>query len=122
MNRQPEKVTRKVEEVADAGHTLGISTVTLHELWFGVHNSGRAAFNAKRLQDLVAALDVYPFDDPAAELSAELRAGLKAKGTPIGGFDTLIAGHALSLHAVLVTNNTREFGRVAGLKLEDWTH
>lgn len=121
MNQHPEQVIRKVTDVTEAGHMLGITTVTLHELWFGVHNSGRIAFNTRRLQDLVNALDVYPFDDAAAEVSAELRAGLKAKGTPIGGYDVMIAGHALSLDAVLVTNNTREFSRVTGLRLEDWT-
>jgi tRNA(fMet)-specific endonuclease VapC len=57
----------------------------------------------------------------AAQIYGEIKADLQRKGTPIGPFDTLIAAHAKALDLTLVTNNTREFMRVVGLKLEDWT-
>ena len=121
MNQHPEQVERRVDAMTEAGHLIGISSITLHELWFGIYKGERVQFNTTRLQNLVATLDVYPLDDAAAQLAADLRTTLRRLGQPIGPYDMLIAGHALSLDAVLVTNNTREFSRVAGLTLEDWT-
>ena len=73
------------------------------------------------LAEFLAPLEVIPFDEDAAESYGDLRAVLEGSGRPIGPLDTLIAGHALSLDATLVTNNTREFQRVRGLRLENWT-
>ena len=73
------------------------------------------------LAEFLAPLEVIPFDEDAAESHGDLRATLEKSGRPIGPLDTLIAGHALSLDATLVTNNTREFQRVRGLRLENWT-
>ncbi len=64
---------------------------------------------------------VAPFDASAAASCGRVRARLEAAGTPIGDLDALIAGHALAIGSVLVTNNTAEFRRVAGLVVEDWT-
>jgi tRNA(fMet)-specific endonuclease VapC len=64
---------------------------------------------------------ILPWERTAAEEAARVRIDLGAKGTPIGGNDAMIAGHALAADCVLVTNNTREFSRVAKLRLEDWT-
>ncbi|CAM4443213.1 type II toxin-antitoxin system VapC family toxin [Deinococcus marmoris] len=121
MNRRPELVGVRVEEATEAGHEIGISSITLHELWFGIYRSDRIPANTRTLQELIATLNVYTFDDVAANMAAGLRADLKKTGRPIGPYDGLIAGHTLSLNAVLVTNNTGEFSRVAGLKYEDWT-
>jgi tRNA(fMet)-specific endonuclease VapC len=63
---------------------------------------------------------VAPFDEQTTVAYGVLRATLEKQGTPIGPLDTMIAAHALSLGVVLVTNNTREFNRVAGLKVTDW--
>lgn len=73
-----------------------------------------------RGREFVARLSVLPWSDAAAEEAARVWRGLKERGTPIGGNDTMIAGHALAEACVLVTNNTREFARVPGLKLQDW--
>ena len=100
--------------------TLGISTVTLYELRVGVEKTRDTAANRKLLTDALAPFDVLPFDDPAALEAAKVRAELEKKGKGIGPYDTLIAGHALALGAILITSNTREFSRVRGLKLEDW--
>jgi tRNA(fMet)-specific endonuclease VapC len=61
-----------------------------------------------------------PFDDRCAEIAGRIRSDLRAKGTPIGGNDLLIAATALAHDAVLVTHNTRELSRVSGLRLDDW--
>ncbi|GAA5513811.1 tRNA(fMet)-specific endonuclease VapC [Deinococcus carri] len=121
MNRRPEQVGRRMREVTAAGHQLGISSVTLHELWYGVRRSGRPEQNAARLSTLVQTLDVFDFGPEAAEAAAGIRAALAGSGSPIGPYDVLIAGHAQSLNALVVTNNLGEFARVPGLHYEDWT-
>lgn len=100
--------------------TLGISTITLYELRVGVEKSRDAAANRKLLEDALAPFAILAFDAPASMEAAKIRAGLEKKGKGIGPYNTLIAGHALALGAILVTSNTREFSRVRGLKLENW--
>jgi tRNA(fMet)-specific endonuclease VapC len=68
----------------------------------------------------LAPLSLLPFDDAAVWDYGELRADLERRGTPIGSLDTMIAAHALSQQALLVTNNTREFAKVPGLQLDNW--
>ncbi len=121
MNERPEGIFGRLERTVARGHLIGMSSITLHELWFGVHRSARVDFNAARLDAFCATLDVHLFNGAAAEYAGQCRATLARAGTPIGPYDVLIAGHALALNAVLVTNNTGEFGRVEGLSVEDWT-
>jgi tRNA(fMet)-specific endonuclease VapC len=99
---------------------LALSSITLAELCFGISKSQHGARNAAALDQFLLPLDVVSFDEAAAKVYGRLRATLEAKGTPIGALDTLIASHALSLNATVVTNNTREFLRVEGLRVEDW--
>ena len=98
---------------------IGLSTVVAAELAYGVAKSGSER-NRKALEMFLAPLELMPFDSPAVWAYGELRADLERRGLPIGSVDTMIAAHALSMNAVLVTNNTREFSRIAGLKLENW--
>jgi tRNA(fMet)-specific endonuclease VapC len=100
--------------------TLGLSMVTVFELRVGVEKSREPEKNERFLQDTLAPFAVLPFDDPASVQSAKVRSHLERKGIGIDPYDTLIAGHALSLHAELITANTREFSRVPGLKLRIW--
>ena len=99
---------------------VAISTVTLAELEYGVHKSSNPSGNAQLLIEACTPLTILSFDNAAASAYGWVRARLEAKGTPIGPMDTLIAAHALSLDATLVTNNMREFKRVKGLRLENW--
>ena len=99
---------------------IGISVVTLAELEYGVSGSSRPAQNREALDQFVSPLEVVPFDRPATTAYGRLRAALEKKGQTIGSMDMLIAAHALSLEVRLVTHNSREFGRVPGLKTEDW--
>ena len=97
-----------------------ISSVTLAELRYGVAKSQYHQKNQAALDEFILPLEVADFDEAAADYYGRLRAGLERQSTPIGALDTMIAGHALSLNVALVTNNTREFSRVAGLQLLDW--
>ena len=97
-----------------------VSSITVAELEFGVSKSGSLK-NKQALDALMQLLQRPAFDGHAANAYGPLRATLEARGTPIGPPDTLIAAHALALGATLVTNNVREFSRVPGLKLEDWS-
>jgi tRNA(fMet)-specific endonuclease VapC len=96
-----------------------ISSITLAELRFGAET--RKSQKLRRaIRSFVKDVAVVPFDAAAAERFAEVAADLAASGTPIGAFDTLVAAQALSLRLTVVTNNTRHFTRVAGLKVENW--
>ena len=97
-----------------------ISSITLAELRFGVEQSLIRGVTQAKLDRLVAALTVMPFEAGAAHAYGVLRAKLHAAGKLIGPLDMLIAGHAISLGAMLVTNNLREFARVPGLRAENW--
>ena len=83
--------------------------------------SGIMKCNRAAITLFVSTLCILLFDDSAAEEYGKIRAELEKNGTPIGPMDMLIAGHAKSKDLILVTNNTREFLRVDGLKLENWT-
>lgn len=98
---------------------IGISTITAAELAFGVAK-GRSQRNREALEMFMAPLEVLPFDASVIWRYGELRAELERSGQPIGALDTMIAAHALAANAILVTNNTREFSRVPGLRLENW--
>jgi len=105
-----------------SGAGLGVPSIVVHELWFGVAKSGRVQVNRHNLiQFLQAPFEVLDFDEQDAETAGEIRAQLARQGTPIGPYDVLIAGQALARGLTLVTANTREFSRVNGLSLVDWT-
>ena len=117
INRRPPKVAERFAEYpADA---IGLSSITLAELRYGVSKSGSAQ-NAAVLEAFIEPLEVLPFGTDAALHYGAIRAVLERKGQPIGAMHLLIAAHALSLGATLVTNNTGEFDRVEGMKLVNW--
>ena len=99
---------------------LCISTIVAAELQFGAAKSAAQKKNRATLADFLAPLEVLPFDEDAASSYGDLRAALEKSGRPIGPLDTLIAAHAISLNATLVTNNLREFQRVKGLRVDSW--
>lgn len=122
INDSSEKVRASVKKALLSGATLATSSIVAHELWYGVAKSRHVDSNAHALRAFlrreVVLLDYTPQD---AEAAGEIRAELERKGTRIGEYDTLIAGQAFARDLILVTANTREFKRVKGLKIEDWT-
>ncbi len=100
---------------------VGISVITLAELRHGVEKSAKPGQNSIALGEFCAPLEILPFEDAAAVEYGRVRAALERKGQIIGPMDLLIAAHALCAGVVLVTNNEREFRRVRGLRVENWT-
>ena len=117
INQRPPRVLQALRQHQPAG--LGVSAITASELHFGVARTGSQR-NADALRRFLANLEIADFNPTAAEQAGALRAWLAAQGTPIGPYDCLIAAHAQALGVTLVSNNTREFERVPGLKLENW--
>jgi tRNA(fMet)-specific endonuclease VapC len=97
-----------------------ICSVVYAELWYGALRNANPAQAQAQLASFLGNFVSLPLDDPAAEIAAAVRADLATKGSPIGPHDLLIAAIALANDLTLVTRNTREFGRVARLRLEDW--
>lgn len=99
---------------------ISIPSITLYEIEVGIAKSNNPEKRKKQLESLISRISITPFGANEAEVAAMIRADLENKGKPIGPYDTLIAGIALSNNATLVTHNTKEFERVNGLTIEDW--
>jgi tRNA(fMet)-specific endonuclease VapC len=122
INASSSKVRRRAAQAARRGATLATSSIVAHELWYGVAKSGRPVQNANRLTAfLIRAVAVLDYSSKDAQAAGEIRAQLERQGKRIGEYDTLIAGQAFARNLVLVTANTKEFRRVKGLAVEDWT-
>ena len=118
MKNRPQKVKRRFQQHHGR---MGISTVTLGELVFGAEHSQQVERNLADIEVLAARLEVLPFDNKAAYHFGQIRAALYRAGRPIGPYDMMIAGQARASGLKLVTNNVKEFERVPGLLLEDWS-
>ena len=101
--------------------SIGISSITLAELHYGIRKSTDPEKNLIALNQFIIPLDILDFDYYATLDYGLIRAELEKQGTPIGPLDTLIGAHAKSLDLTLVTNNEKEFKRIKGLKIENWT-
>lgn len=99
---------------------IALCDVVKAELYFGAFKSARREANMAILETLFAGFVSFAFDGEAARIFGDIRADLARKGTPIGPYDLQIAAIALANDCILVTYNTGEFSRIAGLKLEDW--
>ena len=122
LRNKPARVRERFRKAQQAGDYLALSSVVLFELWYGVAKSGRIQENTERLRILLSGdLDVLDFDDEDAQTAGRIRADLEKDGTPIGAYDLLIASQARRRGLTVVTANTGEFSRVAGLSWQDWT-
>ncbi len=99
---------------------IAISSITLSELQFGVEKSDYQEKNRQALEKFVIPLQIFNYDSAASSVYGKIRMHLESQGTPIGPLDTLIAAHAISINAILVTNNVKEFSRVPNLLVENW--
>lgn len=97
-----------------------VPSLVVWELEVGIGKAGAASRRRKQFEAFLATVQVAPFGIEEARCAADIRLKLERRGIPIGPIDTLIAGTALARKAVLVTRNVREFGRVEGLRVENW--
>jgi tRNA(fMet)-specific endonuclease VapC len=119
LKNRDEKLNRKFKVI----QRLSISSATYGELCYGIEN-GAETLRQERYEQLdlfTQKITIEPWHEEAARHYGSIRAILKKEGRIIGNNDLLIAAHARSLDAVLVTNNTKEFARVSDLTIEDWT-
>lgn len=119
IKHKPESLVHRIEQCIPG--ELCISSITFAELLHGVEKSQAVERNRLALLLFLSKIAILDFDSEAADEYGKLRADLERKGTPIGPMDMLIAGHAKSEQLVVVTNNIREFKRISGLEIQDWT-
>lgn len=119
IKQKPVKVLKRFTQYSP-GDIL-ISSVTIAELRYGAEKSLHVRQNHEALSGFIVPLEIADFDEKAAEEYGKVRAHLEKKGQTIGSMDMLIGAHALSIGATLVTNNIKEFKRISGLKIENWT-
>ena len=102
--------------------SLSVALVTKGELYFGAYNSSQVETNLERIHTFFASPgpEVLPLNDTVMDCFGKLKAELKSEGQLIGDIDLLIAGVAVSRGLTLVTNNTKHFGRIPGILLENW--
>lgn len=120
IKQKPQLVINRFNEMEKSQIT--ISSITVAELEYGVKKSSLPDKNQKALTDFLQPFAILTFDRAAAVQYGVIRSDLERKGTSIGSLDNLIAAHAMSLNLTLVTNNEKEFNRVEGLLLENWTN
>jgi tRNA(fMet)-specific endonuclease VapC len=119
-------IKKKPAEVFDKFKNLtigdvGISSITLAELQYGIEKSSNPVKNKEALEKFLTPIEVIDFGYDATVEYGKIRSELERKGVPIGPLDMLIAAHAMSLDVTLVTNNVREFERIPELKIDNWT-
>ena len=118
MRRSHESVLKRLAKVPVSD--VCISVITKSELLFGVEVSPKRRQDEATLAAFLRYVEVLDFPDKASSHYAKIRADLKSRGAMIGANDLLIAAHARSMGLTLITNNTREFGRVRGLSIDNW--
>lgn len=99
---------------------ITIPAIVLFELEVGIVKSNYPTQKRQQLESFVSQITIIPFEAKAARFAAAVRTNLEKLGMPIGPYDTLIAGTALSANSTLVTHNTKEFSRIVNLSIEDW--
>lgn len=122
MRERPSALLRRLQAAVEQQNRIVVSVITYYEMLLGTIGRKASPRHAALVDAFVARLSaILPWERAAAEEATRIRQELAANGTPIGGNDTMIVGHALSLDCVLVTNNVREFTRVRNLRVEDWS-
>jgi len=119
IKKKPVEVFEKFKNLAIGD--VGISSITLAELQYGIEKSSNSQKNREALEKFLTPIEIVDYGYEATVEYGIIRAELEKKGISIGPLDTLIASHAKSLEVILVTNNVREFERIPGLKIENWT-
>lgn len=122
ITRRSPAVDNRLQAEFQRGTRVILPTIVLFELRFGIANSARRAANEQLLDGFLSApIETPAFDAADASEAADIRLFLRGRGTPIGPYDVLIAAQARRRAAALVTANLREFRRVPGLVVQDWS-
>jgi len=119
IKKKPAEVFEKFKNLTIGD--VGISSITLAELQYGIEKSSNSDKNREALEKFLTPIEIIDYDYDATVEYGKIRVELEKKGIPIGSLDMLIASHAKSLDVILVTNNVREFQRISGLRIENWT-
>ena len=119
IKKKPAEVFEKLKKVMLGD--VGISSISLAELQYGIEKSSNPEKNREALEIFLTPIEIVDYGYEASVDYGKIRAELERKGTPIGPLDMLIASHARSLDLVLVTNNVKEFERIPGLRIENWS-
>jgi tRNA(fMet)-specific endonuclease VapC len=118
----PPRFTAALNQALRSDEELFVPTIAVHELWYGAAKSQRRKANSNNLIEFLSdPFKILNFDANDARRAGEIRAELARRGTPIGPYGVLIAGQALARGITLVTANTREFARIDGLNLANWS-
>jgi len=122
LRNKSKPVRDKANAALVAGEGLLISSVVLHELWYGAYKGEQFDRNAGKLQDFVAGyVQVIEFREEDARFAGKVRAELESEGRMIGAYDTLIAAQCLRHNFILVTSDVADFRRVKDLRCENWS-
>jgi len=118
MNQRDMSLIQKFKKLSVGD--VGISSITLSELNYGVYKSSNVPKNKVRLEEFLMPLEVLAYDEKSSVIYGQIRSQLEKKGQIIGPYDILIASHAISEGLILITNNEKEFKRIKKLKYENW--
>lgn len=118
MNKRPVSVIEKFKTMEP--YEIGISSITVSELRYGVAKSSQKNETAKRVNEFLLPFEILSYDLKAASAYGDIRSQLEQTGQTIGPLDLLIGAHAISRDLIIITNNTKEFSRIEGLVVENW--
>ena len=123
MREQPISLLEKLQKCVMNHDTIVISAITYSEMRFGAIGKKASPKHNRLVDAFCERVDaILAWDKAAVDATTVIKKCLSDVGLPIGNNDSAIAGHVVAVNAILVTNNIREFSRVEGLKIEDWTH
>jgi len=118
LNQASERITRRFKQLSPS--QIVLPSITAAELYYGAEKSKAQAKNRERVKQFVSTFEIVPFDEKVCITYAKVRYELERSGTPIGPMDLFIASISLTHNFILVTNNSQEFKKVKGIKLENW--
>lgn len=118
LNEKSDKLIRRFQEVTPAD--IKLPAVTVAELFYGAEKSQARKKNRQKVEAFIRPFEIIPFDEQACRVYENIRSKVESLGTPIGPMDLLIASIGLAHDYVLITNNTKEFKRIKGLKIDNW--
>jgi len=118
MNNHPPEVFEKFRNIGVGA--IGISSITVSELYYGAYKSSKIKQNIKRVEEFLYPFEILPYDESASREYGKIRSYLEKNGQIIGPLDMLIAAHAISRNLTIITNNIKEFKRIKSLQVENW--